>query len=201
MAFSPLLSAGLLWVVYVFEDVCSQLSENRGTALCPTEEPPSSPMDTRRTTRGSGSDLVFFPESTPCSPPEASNRQLRFVGPGVVSVTPPSSIHWVPVVALFCSTSSFVHLLIPGVDSFGASSGSVYAPLVPLLNSTPSRSAGHEVHAMRDHIHNKYTWVGVFCLPLEGRRDLPHVQTVLLVLCRSLQTKEGPKPLGVTILI
>lgn len=35
MAFSPLLSAGLLWVVYVFGDVCSQLSENRGTALCP----------------------------------------------------------------------------------------------------------------------------------------------------------------------
>jgi hypothetical protein len=80
-----------LWVVYVFGDVCSQLSENRGTALCPTEEPPPSPMDTRRTTRGeflfmfwskvrlaetlpgSGSDLVFFPESTP---PEASNRQL-----------------------------------------------------------------------------------------------------------------------------
>jgi hypothetical protein len=138
MAFSPLLSAGLLWVVYVFGDVCSQLSENRGTALCPTEEPPSSPMDTRRTTRGeflfvflskvrladtlpgSGSDLVFFPESSPCSPPEASNRQLRFVDPGVVSVTPPSSIHWVPVVALFCSTSSFVHLLILGVDSFGA---------------------------------------------------------------------------------
>jgi hypothetical protein len=72
------------------ETFVASFRRTEGRRFAP-EEPPSSPMDTRRTTQGeflfvfwskvrlaetlpgSGSDLVFFPESTP---PEASNRQL-----------------------------------------------------------------------------------------------------------------------------